>query len=215
MKIGVYTSGNAGRVGKILQSQLFDTVRPSISWIIHDGNPTTVAETVAQRLGISFSHVSYPCKTSAEKSAVISDTLLQKGRTDPVEYIFCFGNRILTGDLLTVYRNRIINFHPSILPAFKGVNAIDQALNYPALISGNTAHFVDEGVDTGPIIMHHLFPLPFFEGYDQLLDAQIAMFYQIYIWLKDGRVLLSGRKVTITAADYSIGTFVPGLEIPW
>jgi phosphoribosylglycinamide formyltransferase-1 len=61
--------------------------------------------------------------------------------------------RLIGPDLLHVYSNRIINLHPSLLPAFQGKDAIGQAYAYGVKYTGVTIHFVDEGMDTGPIIM--------------------------------------------------------------
>ncbi len=60
--------------------------------------------------------------------------------------------RLLSGDFLGGFAGRVINVHPSLLPAFPGVRAIEQALAYGVKVFGVTVHFVDEGVDTGPII---------------------------------------------------------------
>ncbi len=61
--------------------------------------------------------------------------------------------RILTPVIIAAYKNRIINIHPALLPSFKGLNAQKQALEYGVKISGCTVHFIDEGTDTGPIIL--------------------------------------------------------------
>jgi phosphoribosylglycinamide formyltransferase-1 len=61
--------------------------------------------------------------------------------------------RILKKQFVEKFKNRIINVHPSLLPAFPGLNAVEQAFTYGAKITGCTTHFIDEGVDTGPIIL--------------------------------------------------------------
>ena len=68
---------------------------------------------------------------------------------------------ILTTDLIERFRGRIVNVHPSLLPAFPGVRAIEQALDYGVQVAGVTVHFVDEGVDSGPIIKQEAFQLPY------------------------------------------------------
>jgi phosphoribosylglycinamide formyltransferase-1 len=59
------------------------------------------------------------------------------------------------------FEGRLINVHPSLLPAFPGVRAIEQALDYGVRVSGVTIHFVDEGIDTGPVVMQEAFELPY------------------------------------------------------
>ena len=61
--------------------------------------------------------------------------------------------RLLTPEFIESYRNKILNIHPSLLPLFPGAHAHRDAITHGAKISGCTAHFVDEGIDTGPIIM--------------------------------------------------------------
>ena len=61
--------------------------------------------------------------------------------------------RILTPEFIDTYRNRILNIHPSLLPSFPGAHAHQDAIKYGVKVSGCTAHLVDEGIDSGPIIM--------------------------------------------------------------
>jgi phosphoribosylglycinamide formyltransferase-1 len=68
---------------------------------------------------------------------------------------------ILSSELIDRFRGRIVNVHPSLLPAFPGVRAIEKALDYGVRVTGVTVHFVDEGVDSGPIIMQEAFELPY------------------------------------------------------
>ena len=67
--------------------------------------------------------------------------------------------RIVKGGLLRAYAGRIINIHPSLLPAFPGLQAWKQALDYGVKVTGCTVHFVDEGTDTGPIILQRTVPV--------------------------------------------------------
>ena len=68
---------------------------------------------------------------------------------------------ILSPALIGRFRNRMVNVHPSLLPAFPGLRSIEQALDYGAKVTGVTVHFVEEGVDSGPIIMQEAFALPY------------------------------------------------------
>jgi len=68
---------------------------------------------------------------------------------------------ILTPAFIRRFPNRIVNVHPTLLPAFAGVRAIQQAIDYGVKVSGVTVHFVDEGVDSGPIILQRAFELPY------------------------------------------------------
>jgi phosphoribosylglycinamide formyltransferase-1 len=68
---------------------------------------------------------------------------------------------LLGGSFIGRFSGRIVNVHPSLLPAFPGVRAIEQALDYGAKLGGVTVHFVDEGVDSGAIIMQEAFEFPY------------------------------------------------------
>ena len=68
---------------------------------------------------------------------------------------------ILSPEFIRRFQGRIINVHPSLLPAFRGIRAIEQALEYGVRVAGVTVHFVDEGVDSGPIILQQAFELPY------------------------------------------------------
>ena len=67
--------------------------------------------------------------------------------------------RVLSGELIAVYPNRVLNIHPSLLPAFPGANAVGQALEHGVKVTGVTVHFVDEKVDHGPIIAQRAVPV--------------------------------------------------------
>ncbi len=75
---------------------------------------------------------------------------------------------ILGGPFIRRFAGRLINVHPSLLPAFPGVRAIEQALDYGVKVSGVTVHFVDEGVDTGPIILQEAFELPYARAVEEV-----------------------------------------------
>jgi phosphoribosylglycinamide formyltransferase 1 len=68
---------------------------------------------------------------------------------------------LFTPEFIRRYAGRIVNVHPALLPAFPGVRAIEQALDYGVRVGGVTIHFVDEGVDTGPVLLQEAFELPY------------------------------------------------------
>jgi phosphoribosylglycinamide formyltransferase-1 len=79
--------------------------------------------------------------------------------------------QLLSGDFLARFPGAVVNVHPALLPAFPGLNAIDQALSYGVKVFGVTVHFVDEGVDTGPVILQGAVELPEAAEPDQVHDA--------------------------------------------
>jgi hypothetical protein len=149
--------------------------------------------------------------TGSERNLALSDQLLDSA--EDVDFIFCLGSRILRGALLTQFENRIINVHPSILPAFRGMRAIDQALEQKALLLGMSFHFIDERLDEGIIILQFLTAARNFRGnYFSVLDAMILGLGQIFIWLRENRLILENGRCWIEDGVYRIGQFVPSLE---
>lgn len=80
--------------------------------------------------------------------------------------------RLLGNEIIEAYRYRVMNIHPSLLPAFKGLHAQKQAFEYGVKVAGCTVHFVDEGLDSGPIILQHCVPV-LQEDTEEMLTARI------------------------------------------
>ena len=92
------------------------------------------------------------------RDAALADWLDERG----ADLIVLAGfMEVLTPEFIRRFAGRIINVHPALLPAFPGVRAIEQALEYGVKVGGVTIHFVDEGVDTGPVLLQEAFDLPY------------------------------------------------------
>jgi phosphoribosylglycinamide formyltransferase 1 len=107
--------------------------------------------------------------------------------------------RILGNEIIKVYRNRIMNIHPSLLPAFKGLHAQKQAFEYGVKVAGCTVHFVDEGLDSGPIILQRCVPvLP--EDIEETLTSRILeqehiIYPEAVRLFSEGKLKIEGRNV--------------------
>ncbi len=108
---------------------------------------------------------------------------------------------ILSSGLIQRFRNRIVNVHPSLLPAFPGVRSIEQAIDYGVQLTGVTVHFVDEGVDSGPIIMQRAFDLPYhrdIEGVEaRIHEIEHELLPQVVRLIAAGAVEVEGRRVRV------------------
>lgn len=216
MRIAFYVSGNASRLRKIIQEAETSIIN-NIKLVVCDNMRNSDLMAVLKEKGIScieFDFIDIHADRRS-RNLTLSNLLDEKFGQYNIDYCFCFGERILKGPLLTNYRNRIINFHPSVLPIFPGRMSIDMALQENTFLLGNTAHFIDEGVDTGPVIMQNVVSREIYNvlGYDGVLDQQIIMFRQIYSWLKQNRIMVSGSKVQVLDADYGKTAFFPKVEL--
>ena len=109
---------------------------------------------------------------------------------------------VLSENIIHAYRNRIINIHPALLPSFPGVDAQLQAFEYGVKYSGCTVHFIDEGVDTGPIIQQRVVPVLDDDDAhtlaDRILEQEHILFPEVVRLFCDSRLVIKGRKVFVT-----------------
>ncbi len=109
--------------------------------------------------------------------------------------------RVLTSHFLQAYSMRIINIHPALLPSFPGIHVQKKAVEYGAKFSGCTVHFVDEGTDTGPIIIQAVVPL-LDEDTDETLAARILkeehkIYPRAIQLIAEGKLIVEGRRVLV------------------
>ena len=107
--------------------------------------------------------------------------------------------RIVKGSLLDEYEGRMVNIHPALLPSFKGLHGQAQALEYGVRYSGCTVHFVDKGVDTGPIILQSVVPVKQDDTEESLskriLEEEHRIYPEAVRLVAEGRVRIEGRRV--------------------
>ena len=108
--------------------------------------------------------------------------------------------RILGEEVIQTFEKKIINMHPSLLPAFSGLNAQKQAINYGVKFSGCTVHFVDLGVDSGPIILQTVVPV--YDNDDEkslskrILEQEHYLYPKAIKMIQENKIRLNGRTVT-------------------
>jgi len=213
MKICFYVSRNATRLKKFLNycQKSNNEILSHIKSIVTDNPEDNELKEICNQLSIEYIYLNN--SKFDKKNLMSSDYICDLLDSKEIDYLLIYCDAILKGKLIEAYRNKIINFHPSLLPAHAGLMAIDQALNSGTFLLGNSAHFVDEGIDTGPVIMQSIVHNSEFNNYDDVLDLQIYMIAQIIMWLKDSRINLDNGRVIVKDASYQIGTYVPNLEI--
>ena len=148
-KIAIFASGNGSNFQAIVDAIAAGDLAAEVKLLVCDQNDAYVIERAKQQGIDTFIFQAQAFSAKEEFERLILDELEERD----VEYIVLAGYMRLIGHtLLDKYPNRIINIHPSLLPAFPGKDAIGQALAAKVKKTGVTIHYVDEGMDTGPII---------------------------------------------------------------
>ncbi|RMW39050.1 MAG: phosphoribosylglycinamide formyltransferase [Nitrosopumilus sp.] len=155
LNLGILISGRGSNMESILKSIKKKKI-PINPAVVISNKPDAKGLKIAQKLGVNIEVVeSKGFKGSrAEYDKQIISVLTKYGVT-PRNGLVCLAGfmRIISPEFVKKYKNRIINIHPALLPSFPGLDAQKQALEYGAKFSGCTVHFVDAGMDTGPVII--------------------------------------------------------------
>ena len=127
--------------------------------VVISNKPDAKGLKIAKKMGIQTEVIdssSYKGKRQQFDKEVIA--ILKKYKVTPTNGLVCLAGfmRIISPYFIKKYKNRILNIHPALLPSFPGLDAQKQAIDFGAKYSGCTVHFVDEGVDTGPIILQEI-----------------------------------------------------------
>lgn len=196
--LGILASGRGSNMQIILNNINDGTLHAKIGIVISDHANAKVLElaTAAGIPAVCIEPTNFATKQQFE--AAIAAQIVNH----EVQLVVLAGfMRILSGYFIGLFPGRIMNIHPSLLPAFPGLNAHNQAITYGAKVSGCTIHFVDEGVDTGPIIMQSAVEVLTDDTPDSLADRIIKVEHVLYskaIGLYcAGRLCTQGRNVKI------------------
>lgn len=200
LKIGVLGSGKGSNLQSIIDNVVAGKIPARVACVISDVKDAYILER-ARNHGIEAMYLApgrYKTKLDEKAEAEYIKCLKDRG----VELVVLAGfMRMLKEDFVNAFPNRIINIHPSLLPAFRGLEAWKQALDYGVKHTGCTVHFVELGMDTGPIIRQAVVKVadddtP--ETLHQRIQVEEHKIYPEVIGLiAEGRVELTGRKVKI------------------
>lgn len=199
LRVGVMASGRGSNLQAIIDACEGGQIPAVVSVVVSD-NAGAYALERARKHGIPAVHIHpsyYGTKEEYESRIVL------EMREYGVDLICLAGYMRLVGRvLLDSFPGRIMNIHPALLPSFKGLHGQRQAVEYGVKISGCTVHFVDGGMDTGPIIMQAAVPVLSGDT-DEDLSARILeqehLIYPAAVGLfAEGRLRIEGRKVIIS-----------------
>ncbi len=200
MKVAVIASGRGSNFEALAKACRSSEFPASIELLITD-NPDAGALWIASAMGIPIAVVDCGPKRgsmSAESSIEMVRLCEERG----IELVCLAGfMRIVKGEIMRGYRGRILNIHTALLPSFKGLDAQRQALEYGVRYSGCTVHFVDEGVDTGPIIVQRVVPVHENDTVESLsariLAEEHAAYPEAVRLCAEGGLRIEGRRVFI------------------
>jgi len=198
LKLGVLASGRGSNLQSIMDACDSGFIPGRVAVVISDNKDAYALER-ARRAGIPAVHVSigdYNNKEEYEQN--ITSILNEYG----VQLVCLAGYMRLVGKtLLNAFPGRIMNIHPALLPAFPGLHAQEQAWRYGVKFSGCTVHFVDEGMDTGPIILQAVVPVYDNDTAETLADRILEQEHRIYPeavrLFATGKLVVEGRKVRV------------------
>ncbi len=172
--------------------------------VVISNKPNAKGLQIAKKLGIQTEVIDsskYKGKRQQFDKDVIS--VLKKYKVTPTNGLVCLAGfmRIISPSFIKQYKNKILNIHPALLPAFPGLDAQKQAVEFGAKFSGCTVHFVDEGVDTGPIILQEIVKVESKDTEKTLSKKIIVKEHEIYpkaveLFAKK-KLVIKGRKVKI------------------
>jgi phosphoribosylglycinamide formyltransferase-1 len=199
MKIGVLASGSGSNLQTLIdQLHCDESCEIEISVVISD-QKKAYALTRAKQAGIPSYIVSaqnFPNRHAFDER--ISELL----DVHAVELIILAGfMKLFQPAFVRRYSNRIVNIHPALLPAFPGAHPVADTLAYGAKVSGVTVHFVDEGMDTGPIIAQKSVPV-FDDDDEESLHARLQveehkLYPTVIKWYAENRISFAARKVIV------------------
>ncbi|OUQ89997.1 phosphoribosylglycinamide formyltransferase [Brevibacillus brevis] len=198
-KLAIFASGSGSNFEAIVQAvQDGRLAGVEVALLVCDKPGAKVLER-AERLGID-AFVFQP-KEYADKAAFEQEIVAQLQKRD-ISLVVLAGYMRLVGDtLLSSYEGKIINLHPSLLPAFPGKDAVGQALAYGVKITGVTVHLVDAGLDTGPIIAQIPVAVQEADTAETLAARIHAVEHELLVkvigYLAEERVKLEGRLVQL------------------
>jgi len=198
MNIAVFASGRGTNFSAIIRAVKKGKIKANLALLVCD-NPKAGALGRARRAGIKVALVKRE-DFAAKKD--FEERIIQHLAENNIDLIVLAGfMRLLSPELVSRYKNKILNIHPALLPSFKGTRAIRDTFNYGVKAAGVTVHFVDEEMDHGPIIFQQAIAVP--ENVDlRVLEKQIhGLEHKLYPmavkFFTEGRLKVEGRKVQI------------------
>ncbi|MGA2176969.1 MAG: phosphoribosylglycinamide formyltransferase [Verrucomicrobiota bacterium] len=157
-RLGILGSGKGSNAAAIADACAAGTLPARVAVVISDVANAAILDRARER-GLEALYIA-PGKFRSKLDEAAEAAYLQALRKAEVDLVVLAGfMRILKGEILRAFAHKVVNIHPALLPAFPGLEAWKQALEYGVKTTGVTVHFVDQGIDTGPIIAQETTPV--------------------------------------------------------
>jgi len=144
------------------------------------------------------------------------DHLLDYVKANEIDYVISYYTNFYTQKFRDAFRDRIVNFHPSLLPAFKGMDGFGDTIAYHAKLAGTTVELIDQVMDEGKIVMQTVCSvdtnIPVERVRHKVFVHQCQALLQVLEWLYEDRIKVDGRQVSIVGATFDDGCFSPALD---
>jgi phosphoribosylglycinamide formyltransferase-1 len=204
LSLGVLVSGSGSNLQAVLDACRDGSLDARVQLVLSN-KPDAYALERARRAGVEtvvLPHRDFETREAFDRAVV------EALRARAVDTVLLAGfMRIVTPVLLDAFAGRVVNVHPSLLPAFAGVEAQRQALEYGVKIAGCTVHFVDAGTDTGPIIAQSAVVVRDDDTVEALRERILLEEHKLVPralqWLAEGRLRVEGRRVRVLDARAS------------
>jgi phosphoribosylglycinamide formyltransferase 1 len=198
VKTAILISGRGSNMAALIEAARRDGFPAEIALVISN-NPTAAGLAIAAEAGIATATIDHREFDSRAEFDTAVDTVLKE---TGIELVCLAGFMLLLGPaFVDTWRNRLINIHPSLLPAFGGVRSHERALAAGVRIHGATVHFVREGMDEGPIIAQAAVPVLEGDTAETLAERVLAVEHRLYPaaleWVASGRARIVAEKVVL------------------
>ena len=202
LRLGVLASGRGSNLQAIIDAIEEGRLQAEVAVVISNKREAPALDR-ARRHGLTDLFLDpKPYAGKPDGRAAYDQAVLELLRKHDVELVLLAGYmKIVTPVLIEAYRDRMMNIHPALLPAFPGLDGQKQALDWGVKIAGCTVHFVTEGVDEGPIIVQAAVPVLEGDTPDilsaRILDKEHAIYPLAVQWYAEGRLQVEGRRVRV------------------
>lgn len=198
MKLGILLSGRGSNFEAIAENVRQRKLDCEIGFVFSN-KPNAPGLAKAREWGFPHGCVPSAGRDRTEYDAEVAALLKQHG----VELVCLAGYmRLLTGNFVSAFKDRILNIHPSLLPAFPGLEAQHQALMHGVKVSGCTVHLVDDNLDSGPILLQAAVPVLDDDTVESLSARILVEEHRLYseaiAWILKGNYRIEGRRVVRT-----------------